>query len=132
MVVSHPEGVGGGSANPAVVNETGAEDVDPQCALCLDRAFGVIALGEGASTGALADAIGTIGGAQELYTITARTRATIYRCKAADCSHAVLSFTVTGAPTITDASSLHLEPLPGTSGCTLPPDTTGPPVTQGP
>jgi hypothetical protein len=70
----------------------------------------------------LSDALETIQAAEETWTYNARTRATIYRCKADACGHAILSFTVAGAPTVPDPSNLHLEQLPGAQDCGLPPE----------
>lgn len=120
MVISHPEGISSDAG--AVVTDEVTEAVDPRGALCLNRAFGVVALGTEAPKGELSDALVTIQSAQETWTATARARATIYRCKAEACSHAILSFTTVGAPTVPDPSNLYLEPLPGTQDCVLPPE----------
>lgn len=120
MVVHYPEG-SGSDAGPVVESDSD-EATDDQCALCLQRAFGTIALGEKAPTGTLANALATLQGADKMSSYSARTRATIYRCIAADCSHAVLSFTVASEPIIPDSTSLHIEPLPGTPDCPLPPE----------
>lgn len=120
MVVRHSESAGS-DAGPAVESDS-PQEIDARCAQCVQRAFGILAMGEDAPTGALTNAMNTIQSAEETWTYTARTRATIYRCKASECSHAILTFTMFGTPTIPEARDLHLEPLPGTCDCVLPPD----------
>ena len=115
MVVDHSEKM---SAANAMAETATADEAPTPCDKCLQRAFGTLAL---RTAGGSPDAaMQTIGDAQETWTSSGRTRATIYRCVVEHCSHAVLSFTPVDAPSVPDPANLHVEHLPGTTGCILP------------
>lgn len=91
--------------------------------LCIQRTFGVIALGPQAGPGAFSSAVSIARDAEATSTYSVRTRATIYRCQATECARALLSFTTLGTDRIPlDPVDLHVEVLSGTPGCANPDD----------
>lgn len=119
MAISHSEEAGNAQA---AIEGNYTDGAALPCDQCLRRAFGVIALCKNGTVPQAAAALDTIHAAEETWTFSTRTRAAIYRCQVELCSHAVLSFTLAGAPGTPDPADLHVEQLPGTAACALPPD----------
>ena len=114
MITSGPEGF---RLAGQVVDDSVA--TAEACRLCLDRAFGTIALGPKAEPGAYNDAMEAIRGAEGVTSFSTFTRATIYRCTATECSRAAISFTQLSSTRIPDPENLNVEALPGTCECVI-------------
>lgn len=110
--------------NGLVTEVTGVPAATTACDLCVDRAFGVVALGHQEAPATFNDAATVLGDAETTSTYSVTTRATIYRCKAVDCARALIAFTSLGADRIPlNPADLHVEALPGTPDCANPTDT---------
>lgn len=104
-------------------DETGPqpEVAKPDRAQCLECAFGKLLASGGVQQGEQAQVVEVITEAQSVSTSTLHTRATIYRCGALGCEHAMMTITDVALPILPDdPDEIHLQHLPGSTTCVIP------------
>jgi len=104
-------------------NQPKPEAVVPDRSHCLECAFGKLLVSGGVQTAELDQARGVIAEGQSVSTASMYTRATIYRCGALGCDHAVMAVTEVSQPPLPDnPDEIKLLAVPGSSNCALPED----------
>lgn len=101
------------------------EAIGPDRDQCLKCAFGKLLTNSGIQTAEQDQAVAVIEEAQNVTTATLHTRATIYRCGALGCDHAMMAVTGVEQPMLPDDSKdIQMYAVPGSPDCALPKDGT--------
>lgn len=114
-----PDGLG------EVASEPQPEATGPDRDQCLECAFGKLLASSGIQTAERERVATVITEGQSVSTATLNTRATIYRCGALGCDHAMMAITAVEQPMLPDdPKDIQMHAVIGSSDCILPKDGT--------
>jgi hypothetical protein len=114
-----PDGLGKGASEPQ------PEAMGPNRDQCLECAFGKLLASSGIQTAEREEVTAVITEGQNVTTATLHTRATIYRCGALGCDHAMMAVTGVEQPILPDdPKDIQMYTIPGSPDCALPKDDT--------